>query len=628
MIIRAIKSFYSLRKSKKVLRHLDRLYRRKAKVLDPHAKEKIVSHLNLLQGAIAKKNAPDAHDFARQLQESANHFMPRTTFEKVRHFLFSIGFALVVAVIIRQMWFELYTIPTGSMRPTLKESDFLVVSKTDFGLNVPLTTSHFYFDPSLVQRGSIVVWTGANMDIPDSDTVYFYLFPGKKQFVKRLIGKPGDTLYFYGGKIYGIDREGNELTDLRDPKWFASLEHIPFIHFEGKVDVLGSQGRGAYTTSVFQQMGIPIAKLATNALGFMSGEMMTQKGSEPVSHYSDLWGFKNYAMARILTHGELKQIHPNAEKDLELGVMYLELTHHPSLKEGKVVRDEMNRVRPDLGTSVSILPLQNEHLEAIANHMTTCRFEVQNGMAYRLGFNKKDAYYSRFYPKMDNVPNGTYEIQDGKVFQIYPMGIAKEVAVDHPLYSKDPSHIQFLYNLGIEFLTQYIPSKNNRIYPSRYAYFREGDLVLLNAPIVKKDDPALLSFFKNESQKKQMSTSVQPYLPFIDNGAPITTEGKIDAEFIRKYGVVIPDKKYLMLGDNHAMSADSRQFGFVPEDNLKGSVGFLFSPPGPRFGTLPQPAQNHFAFPNVFVWGSAITIALSYVIYRRRQKKRGFILPK
>ena len=177
-----------------------------------------------------------------------------------------------------------------------------------------------------------------------------------------------------------------------------------------------------------------------------------------------------------------------------------------------------------------------------------------------------------------------------------------------------------LYNLGIEFLTQYNPVKNNRSYPSRYAYFRDGALCLLNAPIFKKDDPALISFLHNESQKKLLSTSVRPYLPFEDSGAPLTKEGKIDVDLIRKYGVIIPDKMYLMLGDNHAMSADSRQFGFVPQDNLKGSVSFLFSPPGSRWGRLAQPEKYHFAFPSLFVWGSAILITVGYVAYRRKRK--------
>ena len=618
MVIRALKSFYSLRKSKKVLRRFDRLYRRKAKILDPHAKERILNHLAHLQAAIVQKNSPDAAVRARQLQDASHQFMPRSAFEKVRDFTFAIGFALLVAIVIRQMWFELYTIPSGSMRPSLKESDFLVVSKTDFGLNVPLTTSHFTFDPSLVQRGSVVVWTSENMDMPDSDTVYFYLFPGKKILVKRLIGKPGDTLYFYGGKIYGVDREGNDLTDLRSPTWFETLEHIPFIHFDGKVETGSPQGQGVFTASTFQQMNLPIAKLTANAFGFVGGEMLAQNGRAPVAHYSDLWGIKNYAMARLLTQSQVEQMHPGSA--IEEGILYLELTHHPSLKEGKVIRDEMNRIRPDLGASVSLIPLQQEHLDAIANHMTTCRFTVENGSAYRLGFEKKDPFYSRFYPKLGGVPDGTYEIQDGKASRVYTLGVTKELPLDHPLYSKDPERLQLLYNLGIEFLTQYNPVKNNRSYPSRYAYFRDGALCLLNAPIFKKDDPALISFLHNESQKKLLSTSVRPYLPFEDSGAPLTKEGKIDVDLIRKYGVIIPDKMYLMLGDNHAMSADSRQFGFVPQDNLKGSVSFLFSPPGSRWGRLAQPEKYHFAFPSLFVWGSAILITVGYVAYRRKRK--------
>ena len=33
----------------------------------------------------------------------------------------AIAIALVVATLVRQTWFELYEIPTGSMRPTLKK---------------------------------------------------------------------------------------------------------------------------------------------------------------------------------------------------------------------------------------------------------------------------------------------------------------------------------------------------------------------------------------------------------------------------------------------------------------------------------------------------------------------------
>ena len=86
---------------------------------------------------------------------------------------------------------------------------------------------------------------------------------------------------------------------------------------------------------------------------------MLPRGNRPsLSHYSDLWGFKNFAMARLLTESEASLLHPDAFKNLEKGALYLELTHHPSIKEARIVRDEMNRLRPDLGVSVSLLPLQ------------------------------------------------------------------------------------------------------------------------------------------------------------------------------------------------------------------------------------------------------------------------------
>lgn len=603
-----LRSFFSLRKSKKVLRNVDRLYQKKWKILDPHAKEKIITHLEALKVALKSRNGPEATLCSRNLSEAAERFMPQTAFEKVRNFVSSIGFALVIAIVIRQMWFELYSIPTGSMRPTLKESDLLMVSKTDFSVNVPLSPSHFFFDDSLVKRGSIVVWTGANMDIPDSDTVYFYLFPGKKLFVKRLMGKPGDTLYFYGGKMYGIDRDGNDLAELRFSDWTENLEHIPFIQFDGKVDTSEFQGQ-IFTTSVFRQMNLPIAKLKANVIGSVKGEMLAQDGRESLQNYSDLWGMKNYAMARLLNQDEMALMHPGAK--LEKGLLYLELTHNPSLKDARLVRDKMNRARPDLSTSVSLIPLQKEHVDAISNHMITCRFKVENGKAFHIGSDQR--YMSQYFPVLKGVPDGTYEIQDGKASRVYPFGITKELAKDHPLYSKDPAMVQQLYNLGIEFLTLFNPAKNNPFHPSRYAYFRDGALYLLRAPIIQKDDPTLVAFARGEAEKK---------VPFLDMGAPLTADGKIDADFIRKYGLIVPDKTYLMLGDNHAMSADSRQFGFVPQDNLKGCLSFLFSPPGARFGKLPQAAKDHFTFPTFFVWGSALLVMGGTLIYRRKKEKR------
>jgi len=605
-----------LRHSKKIFHQVSKLYRRKAKILDPHAKEKIETHLTSLQTALIKKNKELSHRIASHLHEASRHLMPRTLWDKTRDFFTGTLFALAVAVLIRTMWFELYTIPTGSMRPTLKEGDFLVVSKTDFGLNVPLKPAHFYFDPSLVSRGSIFVFNGAGMDISDVDTKYFYLFPGKKQFVKRLIGKPGDTLYFYGGKIYGMDASGHELTELRDSPWMQSLEHIPFIRFDGKVETPSSQIPGLFDEVHFYQMNQPIAKLKMNGpFRHITGEMVPQKGQAPLLHYSELWGMENYAMARLLTASQAEKLNPGSTRDLEPAPLYLELTHHPSLKEAHLIHDEVGRFRPDLGVSVSLLPLTQEHLARLAQHLTTCRFKVTNGTAYRLGFDPKDPYYSRHFPKLPHVPDGTYEIQNGKAYTVHWTGHTSELPPDHPLYPKTPEQIQFLYNLGIEFLNHYTPAKNSPA-PSRYAYFQGGDLYLLAAPILEKQDPALIRFLQREYQKQSLSTTVHPYLPFEDNGPPLAQDGTLDTEFLRKYGLTIPPKSYLALGDNHAMSADSRAFGFVPEDNLKGGVSFLFFP---RIGAPNQAPSAHLTFPNLFVFTTAALIIITYSLRMRRK---------
>ncbi len=600
---------------------MHRLYLRKSKTLDPSAKEKLQSQLTSLQTAILQKESDTADRIAHHLEQTAKKLITRTFWDKTRDFLGAILFALVFAIVIRQMWFEFYTIPSGSMRPTLKEGDYLVVSKTDYGINVPLSTSHFYFDPSLVQRGSIVVFTGENMDISDSDTTYFYLFPGKKQFVKRLIGKPGDVLYFYGGEIYGINAQGEDLRTLRDPSWFQSLEHIPFIRFDGKAETSNTPNNGVFSPVTFYQMNQPVAKLSVSPIGLIQGDMIQQKGRPKLGQYSDLWGFKNFAMARLLTPAQAEKIHPASFKDLESGILYLELTHHPSLQGATLVRDEYNRLRPDFALSSSLIPLQKEHLDTIASHLITCRFVVENGVARRLGWNAREL--SSYLPAFPGVPDGTYEIQDGKAYKILWGGIPKELAADHPLYRKSAEQIQLLYNLGIEFLNQYTPtSKAQRTTPSRYAYFRNHELYLLGAPILTKDDPALILFLKKEYQKQSMSTSVNPYFPFDDAGAPLTLDGKIDADFLKKYGVIVPEKMYLVLGDNHAMSADSRHFGFVPEDNLKGGASFLFWPPNSRWGRLPQSVGPHLTIPNLSAWGIAILCLVGTSIYYKRKFSR------
>ena len=145
--------FFSLIRPRRILRQNYRLYCRKAKSLAASQKEELQTLLTNLQTAIAQKDVANAHRTALLLEEASRKHICKNWWDHLRDFCSAMLFALVVAIAIRQMWFELYRIPSGSMRPTLKEEDFLLVSKTDFGINTITRTSHFSFDPALVKRG-------------------------------------------------------------------------------------------------------------------------------------------------------------------------------------------------------------------------------------------------------------------------------------------------------------------------------------------------------------------------------------------------------------------------------------------------------------------------------------------
>lgn len=81
---------------------------------------------------------------------------------------------------------ELYKIPTPSMQRTLMVGDFLVVDKLSYGPEVPFT--HFRF-PALrsPERGDVIVFKW-----PVDPSV---------NFVKRVVGVPGDTLRMREGVL-------------------------------------------------------------------------------------------------------------------------------------------------------------------------------------------------------------------------------------------------------------------------------------------------------------------------------------------------------------------------------------------------------------------------------------------
>lgn len=588
----------SIRKMRDYLVQTYLLYRKKKEKLRSYEKEKMESSLLELHEVLNKRDRIASSIVCDKVQNLSKEYLKKSKWASSIDCIGSFLMALFIAIAARALWFELYQIPTGSMRPTFCEEDRVMVSKTTFGINMPLMAKHLYFDPGLVHRNGIFIFTGENIDIPNGEMKYFYVFLGKKQYIKRLIGKPGDILYFYGGKIYGIDKEGKDITADLNPKILQNMEHIPYLSFEGRVTTSLSKNRHSQVT--LSQMNLPIAELSITPFGKAVGKLLPKW--EKMEKYFNIWGCKNYGMVRLLTHEQVFEFAAEEYKDLPKAVLYAEIFHHPDIERPFLGKDLYGRIRPIPSINKSYLGLQERHIQTLFKNINTSRFVVQKGKGYRYGA----SINALFGIPLPGVPDGTYEFIAGTPYEIHWKGRTCKLSPDHPLSQFSISQTQALFNVGIEFDSRYSPKyPDQNCNPARYCYFKEGDLYLLGAPVLQKNDPELLAFVSREKEK-QAQFPTDSYFPFLDSGPPIKIDGTLDKDFIIKYGLQIPDSHYLALGDNHAMSADSRDFGFVPQNNIRGAPKLIFWPLGERMGRplqVPYPVIN---FPRVLIWSIAL----------------------
>jgi len=95
--------------------------------------------------------------------------------------------ALVLALVIRAFLVQAFSIPSGSMQPTLLIGDYLLVNKFIYGIRNPFS-NEVWIPISTPQRGDVVV--------------FIYPQDPGKDYIKRVIGLPGDKVQIVNKKVY------------------------------------------------------------------------------------------------------------------------------------------------------------------------------------------------------------------------------------------------------------------------------------------------------------------------------------------------------------------------------------------------------------------------------------------
>ena len=107
-------------------------------------------------------------------------------------------YALVIAIFIRSFFFQPFYIPSSSMEPNLLVGDRLFVSKYTYGYS----KHSFPFSPNIF-KGRILFNEPKKGDV----IVFKTSAVNRTDYIKRLIGLPGDTVQFIDGDLYLNDNQ-------------------------------------------------------------------------------------------------------------------------------------------------------------------------------------------------------------------------------------------------------------------------------------------------------------------------------------------------------------------------------------------------------------------------------------
>ena len=157
-----------------------------------------------LERARASRQWERVEDECERLDELLHQHAAFARKSPLRETIENIGIAVAVALALRSCLYEPFKIPSGSMMPTLRSGDHIFVNKFAYGIQIPFTTTvvgEFLGSP---RRGDVIVFR--------------YPVDESEDFIKRVIGLPGDTVRVEGNKVSIKRPEDADFEELQRTK--------------------------------------------------------------------------------------------------------------------------------------------------------------------------------------------------------------------------------------------------------------------------------------------------------------------------------------------------------------------------------------------------------------------------
>ncbi len=173
------------KRSKALLKEVRKLQKRYGGKLSEKSQSNLQEAIDQLEKDLQSGSNPA--EACLKLEQVAGKLFAPYRKSTLREYSESIFIAIAIALILRAFVIEPFKIPSGSMIPTLEIGDHIFVSKFSYGLWVPFVNNKWRMGIG-PKRGDVIV--------------FVYPQNPNKDFIKRVVGIPGDTIKVVNNNLF------------------------------------------------------------------------------------------------------------------------------------------------------------------------------------------------------------------------------------------------------------------------------------------------------------------------------------------------------------------------------------------------------------------------------------------